>query len=222
MAKNIHNFDHDQIFDLISKFDYAIYSSCKNSNGVQYVIMILDYVKSYENLLSFFIEKIKPYVSDLIFDQYGVKIISKIIFQSSLPYVIFIFNFIFENYFKLAINKNSLNLVLNLHSYPNMFIQKKFLYLYKCNLKQFICDTDGCYFIQNIIMLGNMEINFETTTLILNNFIEFAQHKFASEVIEILIDFGHPCIRKQFIDFPYHPKMIEILLFDTNGNYSKI
>jgi hypothetical protein len=170
-------------------------------------------------MFSYFIEKLRPFVFELLVDQYGVKVISKIIFEFPLQNTSFLFNFIIKNFFPLSINKISTNLILNLLFVSNLDLMNHLLIAYQINFKSLIFNSNGSYFVQNLIMRGNPEINYLTAKLVLENLIEYAQHKVASEVIEILIDFGQPFIKNMFIECNLNYKTIETLLFDASGNY---
>ncbi len=219
IAKNMHNFDEDQIFEILFKMGAELNIACKDPYDHLSVLAILNFLKPHEKMFCYFIEEIKPFAHELLFDQYGLKIMSKILFEFPLYYTSFLFNFIMQNFYPLSVNKFSNNILLSLFSATNISMKKQLFFAYQINFKSLICDPNASYFVKSLIIQGNPDVNYLTANLILANFLELAQHKVASEVIEILIDFSQSFIKKMFIEYNLNNKAIETLLFDTSGNY---
>ena len=231
----IGNFIYQNIIEILNKknfFDFVFflhsnfYEISYSTIGTRIIQKLIEYFKNinenekklflYSNFLSMF----KGKVLQLSNDENANHIIQKFIKNINFPLNNFIFEELYENFQKIAINKFGCCVIQKSLNNGSKEQKEKIIFLIIQNFYLLINNQFGNYIIQRIILLNEDFINFKIVDLFYNNFIYFSNDKYSSNVVEKLFEIDNKKLKEKIIrKLTENQEIIMKLITNQYGNY---
>ena len=217
---------HDNIGILLSKIEDSLYEISLTEQGSWTIQKLIEILNKYPSLLNKFIFELnKKDIGILIFSPYAYHIFIKylsIIKKQEFTY--FIYNYIFNNFLKIAKGKYSVMVVQKVLSESDDNQRKTLLNYILINFGQIINDCHGHFLIQFLLTQFEKRKIYELMPIISKieeNIIYYCKCKYSSSIIEKCIERGDQEISDHILKYILnnYPNSIMDIIINPYGFY---
>ena len=215
-------------FDFVNFLTSNFYEISHSIIGTRIIQKLIEYfIKIPENenkkiffLYSNFLLMLKGKVFELSKNENANHIIQKFIKYLKFPLNNFIYEELYENFQKIAINKFGCCVIQKCLNNGTKEQTEKIIYLIINNLFLLINNEFGNYIIQKIILFNKDFINYKIVEMFYNNLYYICNDKYSSNVIEKLLEIENKDLIEKIIrKLTENEKIIMSLISNQYGNY---
>ena len=191
---------------------------CCNNIGTYPIQGIIEYIgsKTEKNLI---INSIKNYITKLAYDPYGCHVLEKIISSFEEDLIVFIYDFILNNFLDLSYNSNGICVIKKVITFIHKYkFQEQIKKIIKENAMDLIKHSYGNYVFQVLINYWNEDEVIKTLYLFKNKLTMLSMEKYASNVMERWIEKSDKILSYYIYEIVQSGKIGEIMK-NNFGNY---
>ena len=208
-----------EMFELYFPNDFL--DICLNQHGTRVVQKLLDKGYKDPNFLDNFNQCLHPNLMKLILNQNATHIIIKYVSLISYPKNQFIINFPGDEVQTISTNKHSCCTYQKCILLVGKLQQKKLIMSVVSIADLLFNNSFGNYLIQFVLNIEDNEANNIIISKYFSNFYYYVSQKCSSNVFEKCFEYCSSEMKNQIIENLCKPQIVEKLLFNMYGNYSK-